>query len=114
MVNFFANGVLIKSYSTHELHLRGRKEWRQEPWHRYKAITVALNENELTVETINKNVFVFDITTGELISEQIIDNLKDSQTRLIFVSILIFAVIVIVIILILMKRKNTRKGEILE
>jgi hypothetical protein len=110
LVNFFTDGVLSTSYCTAELHFKGRSGWRKEPWHRYEAITATQNENELTVETVNKNVFVFDITNGEIISAQIVDTLPDSQVHPQAALTGLILSIFVVIILFLMIRKKIFAG----
>jgi len=71
VVNFFENGVLKKRYVDREVPVRLPIEWLRGAdtfGHRNEVIETNLNENILTVESRNELTFVFDITTGEMIS----------------------------------------------
>jgi len=76
LINFFSNGILVKSYGVEDLRVNENNL----PWTsagvfwRYQGSSAFdldsnfnMQENTLTVKTGENNVFVFDITTGEII-----------------------------------------------
>lgn len=77
LVNFFNNGVLVKSYEAEDLITeQDNLQWTSAGifW-RYDGSRALEHEvifnpqtNSLTIETIENSVFIFDMTTGDIIS----------------------------------------------
>ena len=78
LVNFFSNGNLIKSYTVEDLlanpdevtYTSAGKFWKSGGTRRFnQQANFNPETNALTVETFERQTFIFDISTGEIISQ---------------------------------------------
>ena len=113
---FYGNGALIKAYTREDLVRNRDRYWLEQVRENEtirRSIELDSNYNTLTLTTVDRVTYVFDITTGEILSGETPEEFSQNLTIL-YISVAIYSAIGIVGIIIFIfvkKRKLTRNND---